>query len=313
MHGATVHILTVTYNAKQWLPVCCHTRDALPENWRMVVVDNASTDGTTDAVEKDYPHVHLIRSRENLGFGRANNLGLREALESGADYVFLLNQDAEISIDGLAELIRLHAAHPECRIISPVQYNGEGSALDYSFARFCAVNGPEIPVVPGSPALSPTPVAGGAARDTAELLYADWGIAAGWLLPRATLQEIGGFNPLFFHYGEDEDYVNRVRFHGGKIAIAPAVAMRHHRTEKAKKKTLDSRFLDRLIEMADPGRPALSPLRVARYFANPVFRQLCKGNTALAAFLVRSCRELMRGDAPGSVRDTIRRKGATFL
>lgn len=310
MHGATVHILTVTYNAKQWLPVCCYDREELPANWRMVVVDNASTDGTADAVEKEYPHVRLIRSRENLGFGRANNLGLQEALNDGADYVFLLNQDAEIPVSGLAELIRLHAAHPECRIISPVHCNGDGSALDYSFARFCATQGPDITTVPPRVPGSDGGSSEGAAR---ELLPADWGIAAGWLLPRATLLEIGGFSPLFFHYGEDEDFVNRVLFHGGKIAIAPGVGMRHHRTEKAKKKSLDSRFLDRLIEMADPGRPALSPLHVARYFAGPVFRQLTKGNSALAAFLMRSCRELMRGDAPGSARATAQSKGAAFL
>lgn len=295
----TVHILIVTYNARIWLRVCCKGTEKLPRSWRVTLVDNASSDGTADTVEREYPHIRLIRVTENLGFGRANNLGLRLALDEGADYVYLLNQDAEISASGIAELIRLHKKYPECRIISPLHRNGDGSALDYSFARFCAQSGLEY--------------LADCAEVQEDILFTDWGIAAGWLLPRASLLETGGFSPLFFHYGEDEDYVNRVRFHGGKVAVAPGVSMLHHRTEKTKKKTLDSRFIDRLIAMADPGLPAPPPHTVARHFARPVLRQLSRGNFSLASFLVRSCRELMRGDAPGSPRDAARRKESAFL
>ena len=307
MHGDIVHILIVTYNATQWLPVCCRDANALPENWHITVVDNASTDETVDVIRREYPSVHLIRSPENLGFGRANNLGFHYALEQKAEYVYLLNQDSEIPLSGIAELIRLHKKCPECRIISPLHKNGTGSALDYSFARFCRKNGMELLADAGKDTLENfTP-------KTDDLIFTTWGIAAGWLLPRASLTEIGGFNPLFFHYGEDEDYVNRVLFHGGKIAIAPGVSMRHHRTESAKKKALDSRFVDRLIEMTNPAQTAPSPWLVIRNFAKPIFRQFTKGNRSLAFFLMRSCRELMRKELAGSPRSKALQKGPAFL
>lgn len=297
----SLHILIVTYNAVSWLPLCCRREEDLPEGWRILVVDNASTDGTADVLARDYRHIRLIRGRENLGFGRANNLGLRHALDQGAEYVYLQNQDSAISIAGLAELARLSAKYPECGIISPVHCNHDGSALDYSFAAFCAAGALDC-AVPGQ-----------RAPHGPELLFADWGIAAGWLLPRRTLLETGGFNPLFFHYGEDEDYINRLRFHGGKIGIAARVAMNHHRTPKAKGKAFSNHFLDRLMAMTDPNRPAASPARVLGSFAGPFLRQLLSGEGRKAAFLMRACRALLPGDAKGSIRDQVRRAGATFL
>lgn len=299
--GRKMYILIVTYNAIPWLPLCCHKAEELPEGWGIIVVDNASTDGTADVLEKEYPHIHLIRGKENLGFGRANNLGMRYALEQGADYLYLMNQDSTISIQDIAELARLHEAHPECWIVSPVQYNGEGTALDYSFADFCAASGPDVFLNRQG------------AHELPKLVYADWGIAAGWLLPQSTLTAIGGFSPLFLHYGEDEDFVNRVRFHGGKIGIAANVAMRHHRKRRLKRKPFSDRFLDRLMRMADPAQKAAPPTRVLRFFAGPLLRQLVSGNTSKAAFLMRACLALMPGDAPGSIRDAVRNKGAAFL
>ena len=296
-----VHILIVTYNAATWLPYCCIPQSELPEGWRIVVVDNASSDGTAERIEKEYAHIELIRSAENLGFGRANNVGLRHALERDADYVFLLNQDARISVEGIRELIRLHEQFPECMIMSPVHKNGEATALDYSFADFCAKSGLDPAALANPPA------------DLPELLVVDWGIAAGWLLPRATLQEIGGFNPLFLHYGEDENYTQRVLFHGGTIGIATRAVLRHNRPQKSKKKPFAARFIDTVIELADPGRAPASPARVLLCFAKPLLRAALQGDRAKSAFLLRACRELLKGDAPGSIRCRTRNKGMTFL
>lgn len=296
-----VVILIVTYNAENWLPVCCPKAEELPEGWSVVVVDNASSDGTLELL-RHYPHVRLIAGDKNLGFGRANNQGLRLALEDGADYVFLLNQDAEIPIDGIRTLIAAHKAHPEYLIISPMQLNGPGTAFDSSFARLIRT---ELGAEYREEDL--------ARAGETDLLPVRQGIAAAWLLPREALETVGGFSPVFYHYGEDEDYVNRVLFHGGKAGISPHAAARHHREQRPRKKSLDSRLIDRFIEMANPAGPAPGKARVLGVCLKPVLRQLVKGRTDMAAFILRSCRELLRGDAPGSVRDTARQKGRSFL
>ena len=87
----TVHIVIVTYNGMSWLPKCL---DSIPDGMPTIVVDNASTDQTCFYIQKEHPAVHVLAQKENLGFGRANNLGIQKALDEQTDAVFLLNQDA---------------------------------------------------------------------------------------------------------------------------------------------------------------------------------------------------------------------------
>jgi GT2 family glycosyltransferase len=302
MHDERVFILIVTYNARNWLPLCCPRAEELPAGWTVLAVDNASTDGTPELLAAGYPHVRLIRNKENLGFGQANNQGLRLALDEQAAYVFLLNQDAEIPPNDIKTMIAAHKAHPEYLVISPLQMNGQGTSFDHSFARLLTAE-----LGSGFATREPGP-------DPAELWPVRQGIAAAWLLPREALTDIGGFNPLFYHYGEDEDYVNRVLYHGGKVGVSPRAAMRHHRDQRNKaKKAVDSRLIDRFIDLANPARPAPGACAIVRTCLRPLAKQLFKGKFSLLAFLFRACRELMRGDAPGSIRGQSRRRGAAFL
>lgn len=283
MKSETLYILIVTHNAERWLATCCHKAEELPHCWQIIVVDNSSSDETTKIIKKDYPHICLIESKENLGFGRANNLGLKMALEAGADYVFLLNQDASISIEAIQELIALHKEHPECLILSPVHLNGAGDELDHAFGRLCA------------PPSCPKLILDGLQGKTRKIYHTENGIAAAWLLARETLTMIGGFNPLFYHYGEDEDYVNRVLFHGYKAGVATGVFARHNREQRPRKKAVDTKFIDRLIDMTNPARPAPSRGRIAWSFVRPLCKALAKGNFGLAGFLMRSCGAFIRG------------------
>jgi N-acetylglucosaminyl-diphospho-decaprenol L-rhamnosyltransferase len=94
-----VVVIIVTYNGAGWIEKCLNSLRNSSLNTDVIVIDNASTDETVSLIENLYPEVELVKRANNLGFGQANNIGLRMALDQNADFVFLLNQDAWIDQD----------------------------------------------------------------------------------------------------------------------------------------------------------------------------------------------------------------------
>ena len=87
-------VVIVTYNAEKWVDVCLGPLVNLPKDMSVVVVDNLSSDMTVDIIKKKSKFVKLFETGENLGFGRANNVGIQWAYDNGFEHIFLLNQDA---------------------------------------------------------------------------------------------------------------------------------------------------------------------------------------------------------------------------
>ena len=106
-------VIVVTYKGKQWYDRCFVSLRESTLPVQTIVVDNASNDGTVEYIRAHFPEIHLIESKENLGFGRANNLGMRCALDQGCDYVFLLNQDAWVEPDTFEKMVAIHQQHKE--------------------------------------------------------------------------------------------------------------------------------------------------------------------------------------------------------
>ena len=94
-----IFAIVITYNGQKWYDRCFGSLSASETPVEIVVVDNASSDDTVGFIKERFPGVHLIESKENLGFAKANNIGIRYALDNDADFVFLLNQDAWIEKD----------------------------------------------------------------------------------------------------------------------------------------------------------------------------------------------------------------------
>ncbi len=92
------------------------------DNFGVVVVDNGSSDGSVKAIRRNYPQTVLFENRENLGFTGGNNIGMRYAVENGADYVWLLNNDTVVEEDTLKKLIKTGDESPNIGLISPVVY-----------------------------------------------------------------------------------------------------------------------------------------------------------------------------------------------
>lgn len=239
-----VLVIIVSYNFKRWINHCLGSLRKSHFPVDVLVVDNGSKDDTTDYIKNNYPEVRLIKTGENLGFGRANNIGMKIAFEEGYDFVFLLNQDAWIETETIGTLVEAYSkTENKYGIISPVHLTGEGNKLDNGFATYtgmtdkkqCMENSEQI-VVP--------------------VKFVN---AAFWMLPRKTLENIGGFSPLFRHYGEDIDYINRVKYCNLKIGYVPTAFGYHDREYRTITKTafLHSEFVYHLSEYANINYPFL--------------------------------------------------------
>ena len=102
----------------------------------IIAIDNDSTDNSVALLEK-YPQVQLVKSPEILGFGKANNIGMQMALEQGADYLFLLNQDAWVFDDTIGRLVDvMEMGMQKTGIASPTHYIADGQTLDANFKTY---------------------------------------------------------------------------------------------------------------------------------------------------------------------------------
>lgn len=214
-----IFVIIVTYNGMKWLAECLNSCMDYP----IVIVDNGSDDDTVAYIKNNYPQTHLLAQEKNLGFGQANNLGISHALTQGADYVFLLNQDAYLQEGCLETLLEVQKGNPQYGILSPIHLNGKGNRLDQNFSNYVSYkNNPDF----YSDFVLKKP------------LQAIYGVpfvnAAGWLLSRDILETVGGFDPIFFHYGEDDNYCQRARYHDFKIGVVPNAFLFHDREDREK-------------------------------------------------------------------------------
>lgn len=225
-------VIIVSYNFERWMGRCLGSLRQSEQQADVIVVDNASQDRTVQLVESQYPEVRLIRNGENLGFGRANNLGMAIALKEGYDAVFLLNQDAWIAPDTLGTLSKLSCLHPEYGILSPTHLTGNGDRLEKGFAAYAGLPETELPIdITFSERRNPTKAS--LAPEHPTLRPVSFINAAFWFIPTDILKRVGGFCPLFYHYGEDVDYINRLHYHGYQAGYSPTVSGCHDREDRS--------------------------------------------------------------------------------
>lgn len=220
-----VFTIVVTYNAMPWIDKCLKSVLQSTQQSDIIIIDNNSKDDTLSYIAKHFPQCIVIPQNKNLGFGQANNLGIKKALELKTDFVFLLNQDAYLDKNTLKNLVQVAEKHKDYGIISPVHLNGEGLKLDHWFSVFIKQNHElETAVLDNN--------------KSSQIFDVPFVNAAAWLIPNYTLQQIGGFDPIFFHYREDDNYCQRLRYHGLKIVVLTNNYIRHDRENRSKKKVI---------------------------------------------------------------------------
>lgn len=219
-----VYAIIVIYNGmqKNWIQKCFDSIFNSSIKINIIAIDNVSIDESVQFIKKNYPSVELIENQSNDGFGKANNIGIKRAFEKGADYFFLLNQDAWIQERTVEVLLKNSIDHPDYGILSPIHMNGEGNLIDQGF--YNCVN----------PYKSRYLYSVLSTHKVSEELICDFDFvpAACWLLSKKIIEKIGGFNPTFYHYGEDDNYVHRIHYFSLKVGVVPSVKVYHDREER---------------------------------------------------------------------------------
>ena len=228
-----VLIVVVLYNGKKWIAPCFDSIRKSNLAADVFVIDNASTDGCLDIVKRDFPETIIAENSQNLGFGKANNLGLAYAIEHDYDYVYLLNQDAWIFPDTLEKLVEVNSKYPEYGVLSPMQLEANMLHFDFNFAK----------IVSGIKSFSQD-LFFNVLQDVYSVPHV---MAAHWLISKACLKDVGGFSPSFPHYGEDLNYIERMHLKKWKVGVVPsakAVHDRENRTVDKKHKLYRNRIFN---------------------------------------------------------------------
>jgi GT2 family glycosyltransferase len=214
-----ISVIIVSFNFERWLDRCLGSLRKSTIPVEIIVVDNCSTDNTLKRIEENYPEVILIKNKNNEGFGKANNIGIDFALKHHCDFVFLLNQDAWIDFDVVETLLISFKKFPEYGILSPVHLNGDGSDIDHGFSIYTKLGSKED-----------------LCKSSKDIVSSNIINAAIWMIPSKIVHLIGGFSPIFYHSGEDIDYINRLHYHGYQIGYCPSIFGYHDRSNRELRK-----------------------------------------------------------------------------
>lgn len=227
-----IFVVVVTYNAmhRQWIDRCMKSMAESTVPVVPVIVDNGSLDGTCDHVPARYPDAVWLPQQKNLGFGQANNVGIRYALEHEADYVMLLNQDAAISPRAIEEMLKVSDGKS---LYTPIHLNGDATSFDFMFrSALLKSSGRFVDDLYLGKGLQPSYQVG-------EIC------AACWFMPVGLIKQIGGFNPLFFHYSEDNNYYQRLVYHHLSVILVPQARMMHDRQVHGNEQAFNKNHLRR--------------------------------------------------------------------
>lgn len=212
-------IILLNWNGKEDTIKCLESLKTLNyPNYETIVVDNASSDDSVKIISDKFPNVTLITNKENLGFAEGSNIGIRYALEGGADYVFLLNNDAIIDEETVTELVQVAESDDKIGIIGsriccydrPDRIQSAGAHIGIKTGRVWYPDyGKSITTTDGK-AVDVDAVSGTA-----------------MMVKREVIEKVGMLDPTFFCYFEDTDWCIRARKTGYRVVIVPMSKIWH--------------------------------------------------------------------------------------
>jgi GT2 family glycosyltransferase len=226
---AELTVIIVSYNTRDLTLTCLETLFANTHAARahVVVFDNASEDGSAEAIAARFPEVELIASEDNLGFAKANNV---VAAAARTEWLLLLNPDTEVHAGAIDALLTFAKSRPEAGITGGRTVFPDGSLNIAScwmritpWSMFCMATGLTA-AFRGSAFFNPEGM-GSWARDSVREV--DIVVGCFFMIPRSLWQELGGFDLKYFMYGEEADLCLRAKALGYQPAITPDAEIMH--------------------------------------------------------------------------------------
>lgn len=241
-------IIITTYNAQKWIEKCLNSIFHSDGEFVVLCVDNNSQDETINLIEKKFKKVILIKSEKNIGFGQANNIGFDYAIKNGYEYVFLLNQDTWIESGSINRLKDTFKKYKLNGILSPLHLDPNSNNLDFIFEQ-------GLRYQTNTRFISDFFFKREVVRSHFKVGFIN---AAAWFTSVEIIKEIGGFSPTFFHYGEDNNYGQRLLKKGYNFYIEPLAKIFHdcpqtnRRTYQGIRKNALREYPEYLILLSNP-------------------------------------------------------------
>lgn len=196
-------------------------------NMEVLLVDNGSTDGTSQSIQRDFSQVRIIRTNSNVGIARGYNLGIEYSLGHGADYVMVMNNDTVVAPRMISQLVGAMVGHPDIGMVMPkIFYYGNKNLLWSAGASW-------HPIPPRVTFIGLNSVDGPRFARTAPIEYAP---SCCLLISKSALEKVGYFDGGYYFYFDDWDYSTRLRNAGFKILLV-AEAHLWHKVSMSTQKT----------------------------------------------------------------------------
>lgn len=213
------YIIVLTWNGWEDTEECLKSLNlVLEEGIRAVVVDNGSTDGTPEKVRSQFPGIEVVENGSNLGFPAGNNVGIRKALDEGASYVILLNNDTVVDRDFARELEAAAGRDPRIGLVtSKIFYNDRPNVIWFAGGDFSTWTGRSTHAGFGE--------SDRGQFDTVEDIGRPCGCSL--LATRAFIENVGLMDEDLFLYGEEIEWVLRARRQGYRCVLAPRSKVWH--------------------------------------------------------------------------------------
>ena len=234
-------IIIVNYNVKEFLQNLLHSvnKAAQDISHEIIIVDNGSDDGSVELIQQKFPDVKLIINEKNLGFGKANNIAMKQA---AGEYFLLLNPDTLLSEDTLKEMMSFLKKQPDAGIAGCKILNPDGTlqlACRRSFPgpwiSFCKVMGLSN-LFPKSKIFAKYNLT---YLDENQTYEVDAISGSFMMMKREVYKKTGGFDQDFFMYGEDLDLCYRIQKEGYKVFYVHSAQIIHYKGESTKRSSID--------------------------------------------------------------------------
>lgn len=237
-----ISVIIISYNVKEFLHQSLLSLQKTLSGFKseIIVVDNASVDGSKRIIKKEFPDIQLIENDDNVGFARACNQGLEIA---EGKYLLLLNPDTLLQEDTVPKMIKFFEDHPEAGAAGCKILNADGT-LQKACRRSFPTPSVAIPKMLGLSRLFPQNKLFAkynlTYKDPDKLTEVDAVSGSFLMLRKEVYDQIGGLDEDYFMYGEDLDFCYRIKEAGWKIYYVPDTQIVHYKGESAKLASFDN-------------------------------------------------------------------------
>lgn len=234
-------IIVVNYNVKDFLEnaLLSIKKAIIGIDAEIIVVDNASEDGSVEMIRQKFPDVKLIANNENVGFARANNQALKLAR---GKYIVLINPDTIVQEDTFKSLISFLESHPDCGMVGCKILNPDGT-LQLACRRSFPTPWVAFTKMVGLSSLFPKSKIFAKYNltylDPNEITEVDAVSGSFMMIRREVYEQVGGLDEDFFMYGEDIDWCYRIKKSGWKIYYVPSTQIIHFKGESTRRSSVD--------------------------------------------------------------------------